>query len=362
MRFASADRRSLWLWCVLGVFAWLMLASILGAAQASAAERPDAAPGASASAAAQQRAPHSDEGARAPGERAARTVDPPAAAAAVQKAAAPAGKASTSAKKAAAPVKSAAAPIQKAAAAQKATAPVQKDAAPDKKAAPVQKAAAKVAKAAPVKNAAAKVDKAAPVKNAAAAVEKAAAPDKKAAAAAKKAASSSALGSAVAALPGIPRGAVEAEKNRHALPAQKIDRAASLQAAAPGERQNHAQEAALAPRGHATTHAVSVSTHRAPKAYSASSTSAAAPAAAATVAPAIAAEPAPVDGQVPGLALSAAASSGCAAASGASSILSLAGEVTGLASRDGLIRLASFADAADRPLAGPAATTDCRPD
>lgn len=302
MRFASADRRSLWLWCVLGVFAWLMLASILGAAQASAAERPDAAPGASAS------------------------------------------------------VKNAAAPIQKAAPAQKATAPVQKDAAPDKKAGPVQKAAV------PVKNAAAKVDKAAPVKNAAAAVEKAAAPDKKAAAAAKKAASSSALGSAVAAVPGIPRGAVEAEKNRHALPAQKIDRAASLQAAAPGERQNHAQDAALAPRGHATTHAVSVSTHRAPKAYSASSTSAAAPAAPATVAPAIAAEPAPVDGQVPGLALSAAASSGCAAASGASSILSLAGEVTGLASRDGLIRLTSFADAADRPLAGPAATTDCRPD
>jgi len=343
-----------------------MLASFVGASQASAAERPDAAPESSASAAAPHRAPHSVEGTPARDDRAARTAEPAAAASTIRKTAAPAEKA--------------AAPVRKAAAsAKEAAASVKREPAPVENAAPAKKAAAPAEKlAAPLEKTAAPAEKtAAPLEKTAAPAEKTAAPFEKTAASAKKAAASSAaLGSAVAASD-TPQGTDKAKKNGHALPLHEIDRAgsaASSHAAEADARQGQHEGAADAPRGQVTTHqttdradrAVALGTHHHPTSHSTPyaypAPPAAAPAAAPTAGPVTTAESAPAGDQLPGPALSAAASSGCATASGASSILSLAGDVTGLASRHALVRLSSIADAADRPLAGPAATTDCPPD
>ena len=334
MRFASADRRSLWLWCGLGVLAWLMLSSIFGAAPASAAERPDAAPAASASPAAQQRGHQAGESSR------------------------PAGGGSTASTTAAASARNAAAPAKKPSApAQKAAAPVQKPAAPaSKTAAPAGKPAA-------------------PAGKAAAPAGKPAAPAGKPAAPAKKTATATALGAASAAASDASHGTPKA-KNSH-TPAGNDRGVSALSPTAamitpPGLPDDHergpARQATPVAAEHAATHltdsVVGDGIHRGLRTTGASHavSQASGAQAASTAAPVIATEPEPVDHRLPGLALSATATTGCATASGASSILSLAGEVTRVASCHGIIRLTSFTDAGERPPVGPAATTDSRPD
>lgn len=336
MRFASADRRSLWLWCGLGVLAWLLLSSILGASPASAAERPDATAAALPASAAAAGQPRSSVVGTAVSSAAERTAPPTQVGGKAPPAPAPAPANATSTSVAGTEKSEAITSSRTSAVitASIATAPVRTSPAPS-----VQREAAPAVADAP--NA---PDTTEPVQPK---------PTK-----AKQNAVTTAAHGVDLLVDVVDRGAAtlrgpEGRHERGAQPAR--EHAMALTAAHDHERAvRHAHSAVHA-------HSTEPSTSR-------QHARAAAPAASAATIPARAAavaaapESAPFDDQAPAFALSPAVSSGSASASGSSSLLLFAGDVADAASSRGAVRLGAVVHDDDRLPVGPAATTDCPPD